>query len=234
VALNKAHTSIWVKVLIIVLIVAFVSLFMYQGLAGLLDLFRSNPQTAAPSSTVDFVAATNQQNRPIVDALTKVAASDPTSYTAAARVANAYFDWARALSQPQSGQSQPTTSAIEAAFQEWGQAKAAYDAADKLSKTFDPSMQTDRSYAAFSSDNATSAIEIITTVTKKAPTFAQAWIHLGLYYEALGDGKSAIPAYQKGLALDPKGQNAAYVKERLKALGAASVTPSSTPTSSSP
>ena len=233
-ALNKAHTSIWVKVLIIVLIIAFVSLFMYQGLAGLLDLFRPVQQPTAASSTVDYVAAINQQNQPVADALSRIAASNPTSYTAAARVANAYFDWARALSQPQSGQSQLTTGAMAAASREWIAAKTAYDVADKLAPSFDPSMQTDRSYAAFSSNDTTAGIEIAKTVTKKAPKFAQAWVHLGLYYEALGDTKLAIPAYQKGLALDPKAQNAAYVKERLKAMGATSSVPSSTPASKAP
>jgi tetratricopeptide (TPR) repeat protein len=234
VALNKAHTSIWVKVLIIVLIVAFVSLFMYQGLAGLLDLFQPSQQPTAASSTVDYVASINQQNRPVIDALSRIAASDPTSYTAAARVANAYFDWARALSQPQSGQSQLTTGAMESAFQEWTQAKSAYDTATALAKSFDPSMQTDRSYAAFSSNDSTAALDIVKTVTQKAPTFAQAWIHLGLYYEALGNTKLSISAYQKGLSLDPKGQNAAYVTERLKAMGATSLPASSTPATKSP
>jgi tetratricopeptide (TPR) repeat protein len=219
VALNKAHTSIWVKTLIIVLIIAFVSLFMYQGIAGIFDLFKSNPQSAG-SSTADPVTAINTQNQAIVVQLQQVATSNPTSYTAAVNLANGYFDWAQQLSQPQQGQSQLTSAAMTAAFTQWTAAKTAYDTATKLATTFDASTQTDRSYAALYSNDATEAIAIVKVVTVKDPKFAQAWVHLGIYYEAIGDTKSAIPAYQRYLLLDPKGQNATYVQERLKTLGA--------------
>jgi tetratricopeptide (TPR) repeat protein len=218
VALNKAHTSIWVKILIIVLIVAFVSLFMYQGIAGIFELFKQTPQTTA-SSTVLTVSAINEKNQSNVDLLKQSVASDPTSYTATVNLANGYFDWAQELSQPAAGQSQITTEAMAAAFTQWTQAKATYDAATKLSKTFDPSTQTDRSYAALYSNDATEAIAIVKVVTVKDPKFAQAWVHLGIYYEAIGNTALAIPAYQKYLALDPKGQNVSYVESRLKALG---------------
>lgn len=228
-ALNKAHTSIWVKTLIIILIIAFVSLFMYQGLAGILDLFKQNPQAASTTAGTDPVATINAQNQSVVDQLQKTAASDPTSYTAAVNLANGYFDWAQQLSQPQQGQSQISTAAMTAAFTQWAAAKTAYDTATKLAKKFDAAAQTDRSYAALYSNNATEAVAIVKVVTVKEPTFAQAWVHLGIYYEALGDTKSAIPAYQRYLAIDPKGQNAQYVKDRLKQLGA-STTSSTTAT----
>jgi tetratricopeptide (TPR) repeat protein len=220
VALNKAHTSVWVKALIIVLIVAFVSLFMYQGIAGILDLFKSNPQTTAGSSTADYVTAVNAQNQSTVEGLRAAATSNPTSYTAAVALANGYFDWAQQLSQPQTGQSTVTTAAMTAAFEQWTNAKQAYDAATKLMTKFDAATQTDRSYAALYSNDATEAIAIVKVVTVKEPAFAQAWVHLGIYYEAIGDPKSAIPAYQRYLKLDPKGQNATYVADRLKQLGA--------------
>jgi len=222
VALNKAHTSIWVKVLIIILIVAFVSLFMYQGLYGLVALFQQ-PQTTQQTTT-DPVALINQKNQATVDFLKQQLASSPSSYTASVNLANGYFDWANELSTPASGQSQITTAAMTAAFTQWAAARAAYDAASKLATSFDPSVQTDRSYAALYSNDATAALAIVKVVTQKAPNFSQGWVHLGIYYEALGNTAAAIPAYERYLQLDPKGQNASYVQSRLKALAGGSST----------
>ena len=231
-ALNKAHTSIWVKTLIIVLIVAFVSLFMYQGLAGIVALFQQSPTAA--TSNVDYVAAVNQQNQSILSALNANLASSPTSYTAAVAVADAYFNWAQQLSEPQAGQSQPTTPALAAAATQWTQAAAAYDAAAKLSKTFDPPTETDRSYATLNSANdATAAIAIVKVVTQKAPTFPQGWFHLGYYYELQRNPKAAIVPFRKYLALHPsqdQSQSIAYAQQSLQAAGASTTGSSATTT----
>ena len=235
-ALNKAHTSIWVKVLIIVLIVAFVSLFMYQGLAGIIALFQQNPNNTA-STTVDYVAAINQQNQSIIDALKANLASSPTSYTASLAVADAYFNWAQELSQPQADQSQPTSAAVAAAAQAWAQAKTAYDAATKLTKTFDPPAQTDRSFATlYATNDATQAIAIVRVVTEKAPTFAQGWFHLGYYYELQRNTRAAVVPFSRYLALKPsqdESQSIAYAQQSLKAAGVStsggSTTASATP-----
>jgi tetratricopeptide (TPR) repeat protein len=232
VALNKSNTSIWVKVLIIILILAFVSLFMYQGFAGLFALFQSNPTTASSTTAADPIATLQNKYQPQADALKQVIQSDPASYTAQVQLANLYFDWAQTLSTPVAGQSQLTTPAMMAAYTEWNSAKTAYDAATKVAKTFDAAVQTDRSYASFYSNDATGAIEIAKTVTQKAPTFSQGWAHLGIYLEATGDTKGAIAAYQRYMVIDPKGQNAQYVTARLKALGSAA--PSSTTATKTP
>jgi Flp pilus assembly protein TadD len=225
VALNKSNSPIWVKVLIIILIVAFVSLFMYTGIAGIFDLFKQSPTaTTGSTSTAQTVTSINQENQPRVDAFKQMLVSDPASYTAQANLANAYFDWAQQLAGLQTGKSTPTTEAMTATFDKWQLAKQAYDTATKLSKSFEPALQTDRSYAAFFSNETTEALEIATTVTKKAPTFAQGWSHLGIYLEELGRSKEAIPAYQKYLALDPNGQTASFIKDRLKNLGVSTTT----------
>lgn len=218
-ALNKARTSIGVKVLISILIIALLSLFMYSGIAGIFQLFQTSSTTTA-SSTVDPIAAINQKNQSTVDALKALAASQPTSYTAQVNVANAYFDWAQELSQPQAGQSQLTTAAMVAASTTWSQARAAYDQAAKLGKKFDPSVQTDRSISTFYSNDATAAIKLAREVTVKQPSFAPAWLNLGLYYDATNNTVLAVAAYSKYLVLDPKGKAVTYATSRLKALGA--------------
>jgi tetratricopeptide (TPR) repeat protein len=225
VALNKAHTSVWVKVLIVVLIVAFVSLFMYQGIFGIFALFQQSQQSAQ-TPTADLVSQVNQKYQGQVDSLKAVTTSNPTSYTPAVDLANTYFDWAQeltGLTQTQ-GQSQAATSAMVAAFTEWQAAKAAYDQATKIAKTFDPAVQTDRSYATFSSNDATGAIVIAKTVAEKAPTYVQVWDHLGIYYDATGQARAAIAAYQHYLTLNPQNQAGQaqavqYVLNRLKTLG---------------
>ena len=221
-ALNKAKTSVWVKTLIVVLIVAFISMFMYSGISGLFDLFK-NSGSSTPTSTVDPVTAINQEKQPTVDALKQLAASEPTSYTAQVNLANAIYDWAQALSRPASGQSQLTTAAMVAAAQQWSNARAAYDAATKL-KAYDPSVQTDRSIATFYSGDATAAVKIVRTVTTKTPTFAPAWLNLAVFYDQAGNSLQALVAYKKYVALDPKGSNVSYAQQRIKALSGSSVT----------
>ncbi|MDR3686879.1 MAG: tetratricopeptide repeat protein [Coriobacteriia bacterium] len=219
-ALNKARTSVWMKTFIIVLIVAFISVFMAGGIAGIFELFQSSNTSTTATSTVDPVATINQQGQATVDALKSLAASQPTSYTAQVKVANAYFDWAQQLSTPTSGQSQITTAAMSAAVDVWAQARAAYDKAATLNKAFDPSVQTDRSVATFYSNDATAAIKLVRAVTVKQPDFPPAWLNLGLFYDSTGNSEQAVFAYQKYLVLDPKGKPVAYVTSRLKALGA--------------
>jgi len=228
VALNKARTSVWMKAFIIFLIIAFVSVFMASGVFGIFQLFQTSDTSSSATSTVDPVATINQRGQATVDALKSLAASQPTSYTAQVKVANAYFDWAQELSTPATGQSQITTAAMTAAVDVWAQARAAYDQAVKLNKTFDPSVQTDHSIATFYSNDATSAIKLAREVTVKKPDFAPAWLNLGLFYDSTGASVQAVIAYQKYLVLDPKGNAATYATNRLKALG------SSAPTTKTP
>ena len=217
-ALNKAHTSGWVKALIIFLIICFVSLFMYTGITGLVDLFNqpAQPKVATPTAA-QAVAAINAKHQASAEALKVVAVSQPTSYTATVNLANAYFDWAQELSSPAAGQSQPTTEAIAAAIQTWTLARAEYDKATKI-KPKDPSVQTDRSISMFYSNDTTAAVVTVRKVLADNPTFAPAWLNIGLYYDALAQTEQAILAYQKYIALDPQGQNVAYAKQRLGVL----------------
>ena len=227
-ALNKARTSVWMKTFIIVLIIAFISVFMGTGIFGIFQLFQTSDTSSTATSTVDPVATINQRGQATVDALKSLAASQPTSYTAQVKVANAYFDWAQELSTPVSGQSQLTTEAMIAAVGVWTQARAAYDSAAKLNKAFDPSVQTDHAIATYYSNDATSAIKLAREVTVKKPDFAPAWLNLGLFYDATSNSAQAVIAYQKYLVLDPKGNAASYATKRLTALG------SSAPTTKTP
>jgi tetratricopeptide (TPR) repeat protein len=231
VVLNKARTSKSMKALIIFMIVALVTLFMYQGVAGIVELFQQ-PTAQPATTTTESVASVEQRRKPTVTALQGILASNPASYTVQVELANAYYNWADELSRPLKGQSQVTTAAWEMSLQQWALAKAAYDAATKMAKKFDPSVQTDRSYATVQATNdATAAIKIVSEVLKKDPKYAQAWAHIGLYYEAGGKTTLAVSAYQKYLALDPKGANAGAIKQRVTELsGSATTTKTPVPT----
>lgn len=215
-ALNKAHTSVWVKTLIIILIVAFVGLFMSGGIIGLIDLFNQPTQTQTTSAQTPAaaLAAINAKHQPAIDALKPVEASAPGSYTATVNVANAYFDWAQELSTPAAGASQPTTAAIAAAIQTWALARTEFDKATKI-KPQDPSVQTDRAVTMFYSNDATAAVATVQKVIAQDPTFAPAWLNAAIFYDALGQNEQAILAYRKYVAIDPKGQNVAYANKRL-------------------
>lgn len=218
-ALNKSHTSPLVKGFIIVLIVAFVTAFMASGIVGLFDLFQpSNSGPATPSVPAnDPVAAINARYQSGVEALTNVTTSQPTSYTAAVNLANTYFDWAKELSTPASGQSQLTTPAMVAASQQWAAARGAYAKAVKL-KPNDPPVTIDYSVATFYSGDASGAVTLAVGVTKSKPDFSPAWLNLGIFYERLGQNQLALAAFQRYLALDPKGQSATFAQQQVATL----------------
>ena len=228
-ALNKAHTSVWVKTLIIILIVSFIGLFMSGGIIGLIDLFNQPGQTGTAAQTpANQLAAINAKYQPQVDLYRQIAVSQPTSYTAAVILANTYSDWGGELGTMLAAESQPSTTAVASYNQTWVSAKAVYDAATKL-KASDPPVQTDRSIATFYSGDATGAIVIVRKVISETPTFALGWFNIGLFYDQTGQNEQAVLAYRKYLVLDPKGTSAAYAQKRVDALSAKTTTSTTTP-----
>lgn len=215
-ALNKSKTSPMVKIGIIILIIAFVSAFMYSGIAGLVTLFQPTSNGTQPVST-DPVTAINDKYSAGVNALKTVAASQPTSYTAQLNLANAYFDWAQELSTPAQGASQITTEAIVAATQQWTSARTAYESAIKL-KPNDPPTLVDYSVATFYSGETSAAVVTAVKVTKINPTFSAAWLNLGIFYDRLGQTANAVAAYQQYLKIDPNGKSASFAKQQLSTL----------------
>lgn len=229
-ALNKSKTSPWMKAFIIILIVAFVSAFMYSGIAGLVGLFQSSGGSSSTSQNTptDQVTAINDRYQQGVTALKTIAASQPTSYTAAVNLANAYYEWAKELSTPAQGQSQITTEAIVAATQQWTAARDAYAAAIKI-KPNDPPTMVDYSVTMFYSNDATTAVTTALKVTKINPNFGPAWLNLGIFYGSLGQKANAVAALQQYLKVEPNGQSVAFAKQQLAALQKSSVSPTTTP-----
>lgn len=217
VALNKSKTSPAVKAGIIILIVAFVSAFMYSGIAGIVNLFQNANTTQTSQVATNTVDAINSRYQPGVTALKAVAASQPTSFSVQVNLANAYFDWAKELSTPAQSGSQLTTAAMVAATEQWAAARSAYENAIKL-KPNDPPTMVDYSVATFYSGDTTTAVVTAVKVTKIAPTFGAAWLNLGIFYERLGNTANAVAAYQQYLKVSPTGDSAAFAKQQLSQL----------------
>ena len=211
-ALNKSHTSVSMKVIIILLIVAFVSLFMYGGVASIIDLFKQSKTAAV---VTDPVATINTKYEPQVAALGTMVESAPTSYTVLVSLGNAYFDWAQELSQA----SQTSTAALAATPPLWQSAKDAYGRAVKV-KPGEAPVTVDYAIATFYSGETTAAIAIAEPIAKSQPKFAPVWLNLGVFYEATNQTAKAIDAFEKYLVLDPKGTqgNLEVVKQKLATL----------------
>ena len=219
--INKSSTTLSMKIIISLLIIAFVSMFLYGGIASLIELFKGNPNQQASTAT-DPVAAATQSYQPKIEALGALVESEPTSYTPLVNLGNAYFDWALELGKA----SKTSTAAVAAMGPLWNSAKDAYGRAVKV-QPGDPSVTIDYAIATYYSGDATSAISIAEPVTKSNPTFALAWMNLGQFYESVGQPTQAIAAYQQYLKLDPDGKqgDAGFAKTRVTELKKTSTTP---------
>ena len=220
-AINKARTSPWMKTFIIILILAFVSSIGYASLGSCSTLFTQS--TTPTGQTLSVVQQVSNQYKPGVDALSAQVASDPTSYTALVNLGNAYFDWAQTLSSPQPNQSTVSSEALAAAMPLWAQARDTYAKALQVKPGESP-VTVDYAITAFYSGDTTAAIVAAEGVAKADPTFAQAWLNLGIFYQQSGESAKAIAAFQQYLKLEPDGQSASFVKEQLTALQGSTTT----------
>lgn len=216
-ALNKSQTSVGMKIVLIVLIVAFVASFVSIG-AG---LFSGGQTTTTTPTSTDPLATVNAQYQPTVAALTNSLQSQPESYTALVSLGNTYFDWAAAVQQA----SQNTTSAVGADQPLWVSAKDAYGRALNVQKG-EPSVQVDYAITLFYTGETTAAIKTATTVTKETPDFAPAYFNLGIFNKALGENAKALAAFKKAVELDGEGKqiNVEYAKTQLQELESAPAT----------
>jgi len=226
VAINKSNSPTWVKITLIVLIIAFVA----SLITIVANPFQaSNTQTTGAQTGADQVSQVDAQYQPQVAGLTSQLQSDPTSYTVLVNLGNTYFDWAAQIQQA----SQANTSAVGADQPLWTSAKDAYARAVAVSNK-ESSVRTDYAITLFYTGDTTKAIEIVTAVTKDDPKFPYGWFNLGIFKKALGDNKTALAAFQKAIELDPKGAKISidYAKQQVTELKAAPA--SSTSATSAP
>lgn len=214
-AIDKSNTKPWVKVTLIVLIVAFVMSFVVLA-ANPWELFKS-PETTTGTPAVDAV---DSQYQPQVASLTALLQSEPESYTVLVTLGNAYFDWAAQKQQA----SQTSTSTLGADLPLWNGAKDAYARAIAVQND-SPSVSIDYAITLFYTGDSLKAIETAEKVTKETPEFSPAWFNLGIFFQTLGENPKAITAFERYLKIDPKGTGGGspdFATEQLKALQSAS------------
>jgi hypothetical protein len=97
VAINKKQSSLWVKIVLIFVVVAFVVSLVPALFLG------NNAGTQDASGASETGAALERianDHLPAVNSYTAVLASEPTSYTALVGLGNTYFDWGSRSSRP--------------------------------------------------------------------------------------------------------------------------------------
>ncbi len=219
-AINKANSPAWVKVTLIVLIVAFALSFV---------VIASNPFAADPnaaSETTSTVSAADTQFQGQVAAVTAQLQGDPENFDLLVQLGNSYFDWAAAKQQ----EAQTNAALAGADLPLWAAAKDAYGRAVAIKSTVSP-VQIDYAIVLFYTGETTRAIETAEAVVVADPEFSPAPFNLGIFYSGLGDTAKAIAAFERYLEIDPegaKGGNPDFAKEQITNLKA-SATTTSTP-----
>lgn len=224
-AIDKRNTRPGVKLLIWLLIAAFVLSGVGIGAGSLVELFKSSGQSGT-TQTLTGVDEVKQTYDPGVKTLKAVVASNPTSYTALVNLGNLYVDYASQLSQV-SG-SQPTTSTLQAQAELYTNAKDVYGKALEIKST-DPSVRGDYAITLFNTGETDKALEVAGQTVNQFPQAALVWLKLGDFnyilfqqnptsVQAATYRSDGIAAYKKYLALEPKGQYAQQAKDSISQL----------------
>lgn len=227
-AIDKSHTSPFVKGVIIFIAITFV-----LGIAGtaFVPLLESifNPTAATggsgsgstnASDTVSAIAAkyaTTTRNND--DALKK----DPKNYNLLVSQAQAYHDWANEVMQSTKQQGVADRPLWLLAVDFYGKALEVTPG--------DPNVTTDMAIAQFYSGDIQAAIATGLALEKADAKFAAVRFNMGVFYSAAGENANAIAQYEQYLKLEPNGQLAAEAKTRISDLesSAGSTTTSATP-----
>lgn len=215
-AINKARTPIWMKVVLIVLAIVFVFGFVSIGASPFM-----NDQTQQTTPGTGSLDAVNSQFGPTVQSLTGLLQSEPESYTVLVNLGNTYFDWAIAIQQ----ESQNTSAAIGADLPIWVASADAYRRALVI-QPGEPPVTVDFAIALFYTGDTANAIKNAEAIAESTPDFAPAFFNLGVFYGAINESDKAIAAFERYLELDPEGTqgNADFAKSQIETLRSAGTT----------
>jgi len=212
VAINKANSPTWVKVTLIVLIVAFVLSFIV--LAS--NPFSGTPAASTTTTSTAGASAADTQYQGQVASITTQLQGDPQNYDLLVTLGNTYFDWAAAKQQ----ESQAATSSAGADMPLWVAAKDAYSRAVAIKGTDSP-VVVDYAIVVYYTGDTTKAIELAEGVVKSDPDFSPASFNLGIFYQGIGDTEKALVSFERYLKIDPEGKtggNPDYAKQQVTVL----------------
>lgn len=211
-AINKAQTSMFMKVMLGIIAFTFiVSLIPWQsgGLGG-----SSQNNAATKSNELATIAA---QYGNTIGTYESLLVSDPTSATVLVNLGNVYFDWADQVSRASTAAVGQARGVAERPM--WRSAISYYERAVQTTGGATPAVQTDMAIAYLNVGESARALEICNSVIKQDPKFPMAWLWKGnALLGATGQEAEAIAAFEKYIALDAKGQNVDYAKAKISEL----------------
>jgi tetratricopeptide (TPR) repeat protein len=216
-ALNKAQTSLWMKILIIALAIMMGMLVLLPGITSIMS--PSNTTTGQSTNTSGTASPTSyegiaQKFAGQVQANEAAVTSKPKDFKTLVAQANTYFDWALTVRQTQALADQGLDQPL------WKNAVSYYERALAVSPKLDPAVTTDYAIVLHYSGNDKQAVVVVDKVLKAQPNFAQANLNRGVFAESLNDTATAVTYYGKYVKLNPTSDasSLAYAKSRLAAL----------------
>jgi tetratricopeptide (TPR) repeat protein len=203
VAINKKQSSLWVKIVVVFVVLAFVAslvpaLFLGGG---------STPPATGATETGATLERIANDHLPAVTSYTAMLQSEPTSYTALVGLGNTYFDWGFQIQQAlgaTAGHDLPM----------WISATVAYEDALAV-QPGDPNVGVDLAIAYFYSGQTQRAIDVAEQVMVESPEFGPAYFNAGIFYRAAGRTGDAIAALERYLEIEPQGSSAAAAQGML-------------------
>lgn len=213
-ALNKKQTSMFAKIMVVMLAVALVFgvlldfvLNVQLGGNGNDSGQEQGAQGAFETISAEFA------NR--IAANDQALGADPADYAVLVDQGNAYFDWAVKV------QSDQTLAPLALDAPLWVSAVTYYDRALKA-KPGDPNVATDMAVAQFYSRDTTGAIATVEAVLKQDAKFSTALFNAGIFYSAQKQNEKAIDFFERFLEADPEGKtgNPQFAREQIEALKA--------------
>lgn len=224
-AIDKTRTSAGMKVVIIVLIVAFAMLGAAGAISQLSTGGSSNQQQTAQQTDAQKLQQITSQAQAGISPNEAQLKTKPKDYTLLKTLGDEYSDYAGQVQQAE------PNSGVDTAI--WKQAVSYYQRALAV-KRGDPNVMTDMAIAQFYSGDTPAAIVTIEGVRKADPKFAPAVFNAGIFYGQSGQNAKAIAAFEEYLRIDPKGPNVANANKFLAQLKATPATPGSVPATKAP
>lgn len=200
--LDKRKANVWVKLVALVIAVAFVAYYALILISG----GSTGGSAKSTATTKTGTTAEEQQYLDLIAQHQQLLASSPTSTSLLVQLGNDYFDLANA--EANAKKTVMAEGNFRLAAEEYGRYL-------KL-KPKDANARTDRAIALFYAGNVQGAIAEAQTVLKADPSHDKAMFNLGIFYaDGAGDSAKAREIWQRYLKLYPAGPGADFVKKRL-------------------
>ena len=214
-AINKARTSLPMKIMIIALAVVMALFILLPTLTGLFNqsAATSNQASSTTTSTAGSAEQIAQEYTGTVAAYDAMLKKNPKDYTILVSEGNTYFDWAIKVQQTPALATQQTQIPL------WKKASGFYERALAATKTLDPQVATDLSTTYHYTGQDQKAIALIKRVLAVAPNLPQAVLNAGIFYESVSDTATAIATYTRYQSLQGATPDSlTFVKQRLAGL----------------